>query len=283
MFSHATILFLVFVLLLGILFSIFLIRKKIYCSGYIFLLCYFAVMLLQITFQLITSGWLTEHWQVLYDLSYQLPFLYGPLIYLFTKKQLKKRSFQLTELFHFVPFVMVVFFLIIGHINDESPTALFPFVLVKFRLLLQLTSIYLYHWVALQCWVDNRETNSRFRSVLESQSSWIKRFIYASFVVSLAIALLNYFMVKLYPQLDHIGPVYLVLTLFIYWISYEAVHHRETFHVIKGYATETDSTKDLPLRVIPTSSKRYKKSNLSADERSRASEPLRKLMQKKTL
>ena len=53
----------------GILFSFFLFRKKLLRSGYIFLLLYFMVMLLQITLKLMSKGWLIENWHVLYDLS----------------------------------------------------------------------------------------------------------------------------------------------------------------------------------------------------------------------
>ena len=280
--SQLTIFFLVFGGLQGILFIIFLIRKKLHRSGYIYLLCYFAVMLLQITFKLMNKGWLMENWKVVYELSYQLPFLYGPLIYLFAKQLLQKRSFQRTDLFHFVPSAMLVFFLIIGHLNDESPAVLFPFLLVKFRLLLQITSLYLYHWLALQCWIDGRNTNHRFITTLESKFSWMKRFIYSSFFVCLAIAFLNYFMVVLYPQLDYVRPGFLVLTLFIYWITYEALHHPELFHVIKGYADETFSTADnLPKLIIHRSSRKYQKSNLTEEEATRIARELHILMQEK--
>ena len=280
--SQLTIFLLVFGGLQGILFSIFLIRKKLHHSGYIYLLFYFAVMLLQIALKLMSKGWLMENWNVVYELSYQLPFLYGPLIYLFVRQLIQKTPFQRTDLFHFVPFAMLVFFFIIGHLHDESPAVLFPFLLVKFRLLLQITSLYLYHWLALQCWMDSRQTNHRFSSTLESQFKWLKKFIYSSFFVCVAIAFLNFFIVVLYPELNYVRPGFIVLTLFIYWISYEALHHPEVFSVIKGYADESVSANDnVPKLIIHRLSKKYQKSNLTEEEAGRIEQAILVLMLEK--
>src|SRR5215207_8583329 len=85
----------------GILFTLFLVRKKLYRSGYIFLLLYFGVLLLQIVLKVMSKAWLMENWQVFYFLSYQLPFLYGPLIYFFTARQ-TGRSFKPAHFLHFL-------------------------------------------------------------------------------------------------------------------------------------------------------------------------------------
>ena len=268
--AQLTIFFLFFGGLQGILFSFFLIRKKLHRSGYLFLLLYFFVMLLQITLKLMSKGWLIENWQVLYELSYQLPFLYGPLIYLFTKQLLQRQLFQWPDLFHFIPFAILVFFFIVGHLNTESPTVLFPFLLVKSRLVMQLVSLYLYHYLALQYWLDNRRSVQRFSPPGQLQLGWLKKFIYSSFFVCAAIAFLNYFMVLLYPQLNYVRPGFLVLTLFIYWISYEALYHPEVFSVIRGYAGEVNTViENLPKLIVHRPPRKYLKSNLTEEEAAR--------------
>src|SRR5918993_2264432 len=190
--SQLTIFFLFFGGLQGILFSFFLLRRKLHRSGYIFLLLYFLVMLLQITLKLMSKGWLIDNWIIVYELSYQLPFLYGPLIYLFTRQLLQRQPFQSTDLLHFIPFSIVVFFLIVGLSNAESPFMLFPFFLAKFRLLFQLVSLYLYHWFAYQYWKDHRQSLQRFSPIQHFQSEWLKKFIYTSFSICVVIAFLNY-------------------------------------------------------------------------------------------
>jgi hypothetical protein len=171
-----------------------------------------------------SKGWLIENLVVLYELSYQLPFLYGPLIYLYTRQLLQRESFRWVDLFHFMPFVILVFFFTLGYSYAESPVVLFPFLFVKFRLVLQLVSLYLYHWFAIQCLKTNSHHVERFYPT--HQLKWLKRFIYTSFFVCIGVAILNFGMVILYPQLNYIRPGFLVLTLFIYWISYEALGDR---------------------------------------------------------
>lgn len=277
--TQLIIFFLVFGVLQGILFSVFLIRKKLHRGGYIFLLLYFLVLLLQVTLKLMSKGWLIENWHIVYELSYQLPFLYGPLIYLFTRQLLQRRPFEWQDLVHFLPFTMIAFFFIVGFSNADSPLMLFPFFLAKFRLLFQLVSLYLYHWLALQTWRDHRKSVQRFSSIEHLKLEWLKKFVYTSFFVCLFIAVLNYFMVVFYPQLDYVRPGFLVLTLFIYWISYEALYHPEVFSVIKGYAIERSSAADdLPKLQVHMPEKKYRKSNLNEDEIVRIINNLSKLM-----
>jgi AraC-like DNA-binding protein len=278
--SQVTIFFLVFGGLQGILFTSFLIRKKLYRSGHIFLLLYFAVMLLQITLKLMSKGWLIDNWKVLYELSYQLPFLYGPFIYFFTSQLIQRRSFQSVDLLHFAPFGILVFFFVLGYSYRESPIVLFPFLLAKFRLLLQLVSLYLYHWFAFQCLKSHSHYIDRFYS--SHQFSWLKRFIFTSFLVCGAVAVLNYFMVVLYPELNYVRPGFLVLTLFIYWITYEALHHPEVFSVVKGYGDgDKTALENLPKLTVHRPTKKYLRSNLTEEEGTRIMNNLNAVMQQK--
>jgi AraC-like DNA-binding protein len=278
--SDLTIFFLFFGGLQGILFSLFLFRKKLHHSGYFFLLLYFMVMLLQITLKLMSKGWLMHNWTILYELSYQLPFLYGPLIYLFTKQILLRQTFQWSDLLHFIPFAIVVFFFLVGYSYAESPMMLFPFLLAKSRLLLQLVSLYLYHWLSRQCWLEKNQSGDKFSFVQHFQFQWLKKFIYASFFICISISVLNYFMVVLYPDLNYIRPGFLIITLFIYWISYEALYHPEVFSVIKGYAGEAASaTEDFPKLTVHLPTKKYLKSNLDEEQAGRILNNLQSLMQ----
>ena len=275
--SQLTIFFLVFGGLQGILFASFLIRRKFHRAGYFFLLLYFGVMLLQITLKLMSKGWLIDNWKVLYELSYQLPFLYGPFIYLFTRQLVRRRRFQSVDLLHFTPFAILVFFFVLGYSYAESPVVLFPFLLAKFRLLLQLVSLYLYHWSAFQVLKTHSDYIRRFYP--SHQFSWLKKFIFTSFLVCAAVGILNYFMVVLYPELNYIRPGFLVLTLFIYWITYEALNHPEVFSVIKGYGEdEAVCTENLPRLVVHRPAKKYLRSNLTDEEGNRILKELHGLM-----
>ena len=72
----------------GLLLLLFLVKKKLYSGGYIFLLLYFAVMLLQITLKVMNKLWLMQNWGFLYEVTHFLPLLYGPLVFLFARQLL---------------------------------------------------------------------------------------------------------------------------------------------------------------------------------------------------
>ena len=98
----------------GLLLLLFLVKKKLYSGGYIFLLLYFAVMLLQITLKVMNKLWLMQNWGFLYEVTYFLPLLYGPLIFLFARQLLLNKNFRLTDHLHFLPFALHVFLFITG-------------------------------------------------------------------------------------------------------------------------------------------------------------------------
>ncbi|MEI9909370.1 MAG: hypothetical protein WDO71_06730 [Bacteroidota bacterium] len=79
--AQLNIFLLLFGALQGLLLSLFLVKKKLHRNGYVFLLLYFGVMLLQITLKVMSKSWLWEYWHFLYSISYFLPLLYGPLIF----------------------------------------------------------------------------------------------------------------------------------------------------------------------------------------------------------
>jgi AraC-like DNA-binding protein len=79
--------------------------------------------------------------------------------------------------------------------------------------------------------------------------------------------------------LDYVRPGFLILTLFIYWISYEALYHPEVFSVIRGYAGDATAVADeLPKLKVHLPEKKYRKSNLNEDEIVRIIDSLTKLM-----
>ena len=103
----------------GLLVTLFFVRKKLYRKGYALLLIYFGVMLLQIVFKVMSKVWLMEHWNATYWISYQLPFLYGPLVFLFVRQ-----NFKAADLLHFVPF-LTVFVILYSGVNVELSRLIF--------------------------------------------------------------------------------------------------------------------------------------------------------------
>lgn len=209
----------------GLLFTIFLIRKKIHRPGYIFLLLYFAVLLLQIVLKVMSKGWLMQNWGTVYQLSYQLPFLYGPLIYLFAKQQTGGEVRQRDGL-NFIPFAITFVLLSLRGISFADQLQ-FIFFEGEPRLILQLASLAAYHWLAYRCW---QQHNLLIKSGAQKlQAQWLQRFIIFSFVLCTIIAFTIYFMYVFYPALNWLRMGFLSLTVFIYWVSYCALTQPDIF------------------------------------------------------
>ena len=87
----------------GILVFVLLYKKRRSLPGYIFLAVYLGMMLLQVTMKIADKGWLMTNIDPLYQFSYQLPFLYGPLLYLFVVQFTAHRRITPRDWLHFLP------------------------------------------------------------------------------------------------------------------------------------------------------------------------------------
>src|SRR5258705_9972854 len=238
----------------GLLLSLFLARKKTYRSGYIFLIVYILVMLLQILMKVVSKAWLMENLDILYGLSYRLPFLYGPLAYLLVFYLLSHdRRFALKDLVHFAPFILAVIVMI-----DYTQTRRITFLTEVFlnplnSLVLQLVSIVTYHFLALRLWWTYNQSAKNFLSDLgRLQFQWVRGFNIFSSVVCVVVALAVYFMYVYYPHWSNARYLFVALTIFIYWISYTALSQPAVFIRIdyRQARQETPVQPLVPKRVV---------------------------------
>src|SRR5215467_833779 len=90
----------------GLFLFILLNKKKNTLPGWLFLASYLGVMVLQIVLKLASKFWLMDTMRPLYGMSYYLPFLYGPLIWLFVKQSTTKVPISNNSWLHFLPFIL---------------------------------------------------------------------------------------------------------------------------------------------------------------------------------
>jgi AraC-like DNA-binding protein len=253
----------------GILLSVFLARKKSYRSGYVFLIIYIFVMLLQIMMKVASKIWLMENMPVLYGISYRLPFLYGPLLWLLAVHLLlPNRRFKLTDLFHFIPFVLAIA-VMLDYTQYNHVTFLTDFFFNPAKhLVLQLLVISAYHIMAYRLWLDTeRSAKNTFSNLGKIQLRWLKSFIILSFIVSAVISLAVYFMYIYYPHWSDLRYLFVALTIFIYWISYAALSQPLMFTIVKGQLKEETPIAPLvPKLVVHRPAKKYSNSGLTPDE-----------------
>ncbi|MBC7872866.1 MAG: AraC family transcriptional regulator [Ferruginibacter sp.] len=261
--AQPIIFFLLFGGVQGLLLFLFFIRKKLYRRGYIFLLLYFGVMLLQITLKLMSKSWLWENWYVLYGMTYQMPLLYGPLIFLFVRQSLLNKKRSSKDLFHFFPFALMASFLLLEGLMHFSNRQVNFFYGKENQLALQLISLAGYHALALRGWLQHRHSLKTYYSEMQRlQANWIRQFIIVSFIACSIVALSIYFLYIRYPLGAEFRYGFAVLTLFIYWVSYTALSQPAVFAVVKGYDRQDSVIPVIPKLIIHRQPKKYSNSSL---------------------
>jgi AraC-like DNA-binding protein len=267
----------------GILLSIFLIRKRIARTAYGFLIGYILVMLLQILLKVVSKIWLMENMENFYFLSYRFPYLYGPLVYLFTVHLLKPEAkVGSKELLHGLPFCLAVFVMFavnLGYMPGYKRTI---FADSAMRMGLQLLSIALYHVLAFRLWLQyGSKTQENFSGTQRLQFRWLRTFIILSALICSAISVAIYFMYLYYPALNGIRFAFVLLTVFIYWISYCAMNQPELFSVIHGKGAHEPVP--APRLTVHRPPEKYQNSGLREEEMERILLALQDAMQRKKL
>jgi AraC-like DNA-binding protein len=252
----------------GLLLSLFLIKKKLYRSGYIFLLLYFTAMVLQILFKVMNKTWLMSNMGFMYEVAYFLPLLYGPLILLFVRHLVLNKKFVAANLFHFLPFVFLCVYLWLWDSFSFSNGIINLFYTKDVVLAMQLISLFVYHLLALRAWLlFKRSLRNYFSETHRLQMNWVRQIITASFVVCTIIAIALYFIYITHPRSLGFRYWFSALTIFIYWVSYTALTQPSIFSVIKGYARGGDTVIPLlPKLVVHRPAKKYANSSLSEEE-----------------
>lgn len=265
----------------GLLFTLFLIRKKLHRHGYAFLLIYFGVMLLQIVLKVMSKGWLMQNWDVMYSMSYQLPFLYGPLAFLFVRQITTRKKFNSIDLLHFVPFLMPTTLIFLREHSQFAEQMLYTLFGRDKRVVMQLLSLGVYHWFAYKLWQQHSQSLKKYFSSIEQlQLNWLRKFILLSFSICAVIAITIYFMHVFYPVLHWMRTGFLALTAFIYWVSYAALTQPDIFSVIHGKAKDEPAiiTDLKPKLQVHRPAKKYSNSSLPEEEAARIAASLEEMM-----
>lgn len=240
----------------GVLLFILLFKKRKFLPGYAFLAAYLGIMLLQVTMKIAGKAWLMQNVDPLYQFSYQLPFLYGPLLYLFVVRYTAQRPLRIKDIFHFLPAVIVIGVFIFERPNQHLPGIFMIFFNYTMTAPLQVTSIVIYHLTAFYI-LDKYSRNTR----------WMKQFTLLSMVVCSMVAIVICLMYFNNPEWRNVRFGFVSLTFFIYWISYKALSQPEIFSVIRGNFSAT--APGAPVLTVHMPVKKYSNSGLSAAEMNR--------------
>lgn len=269
--SQLIIFFLLFGVLQGILITLFFISRKIYRNGYLYLLIYMGILLLQLTLKVMNKAWLMENWGIFYSFAHLLPLLYGPLVYLFVRSKTENRLFHFSYLLHLLPFAGMGMLMAWPNNGNEAFLADLTAFNPHFRVAATVISLVIYHSLA---WETRRKSNtiSVPDSTGRDAAGWINTFIPLAACTGLVVTVSMYFMYLRYPNGHEYRYGFGALTVFIYWITYMALNKPEVFRVIKGQTGEIKAF--IPKLTVHRPAKKYAGSTLSEREKRRITQAL---------
>ena len=257
----------------GLLLGFLLIRKKAYREGYGFLIVYLGVMIAQIVFKVLDKWWMMQHANPGYQISYFFPFLYGPLVLLFAKKfAAGPGRFKPWEFFHFAPFLLSC---VAVYLNYSWPLANLAIDALKSwnALVLQLVLLGVYHYFALKQCPPMSGADAKFAV----RGHWLRQFIVHSWWICSAISCLLMLMYQTHPDLTALRFGFVLLTIFIYWVSYCALYQPSLFFPV----SKSLNGASLPLHngymALPGKEKKYVNSPLKESEAARIESALQEL------
>lgn len=214
----------IFLLTLGVaqgaLLGMFLLRKQKPHPANMYFVLILVVVGLQLTFKVISKVWLMESYRLPYILSYYLPFLIGPLLFLYIKSR-KSEGFGKADWLHFTPFLLLacgevlLFYRIASfHFMGFSPYS---------RATLQLISLGMYGILAWRILQQDAE--------LRRLKPFLIRFISCEVIIVVTFAVMYVY----YGRFPDVRLFFVALTLFIYWISYKQMEQPDLF-IIQGHS-----------------------------------------------
>jgi len=187
----------------GALLSFFLLRKKEKDVSKGAFVVFLLVIGLQLTFKVVAKGWLIHNVNLLYWLSYSLPLLIGPSIYLFIRSRERDTALKATDLLHVIPFVVYFVHILIGELFNVYFIRLYTFYT-------QFLSLFAYGFAS---WMIVRKSDTR----------GLKDFILLVVICETVILITIILMVRNIRTFPDVRWLFVTLTLLIYWISYKVM------------------------------------------------------------
>ena len=245
--SHQVNLFvLLFGAVQGFLLSLWFLRNNKKKISYLYLSAFLTVVGLQLTFKVITKTWAMEYASIPYAISYKLPYLIGPLLFLFIRSQ-AERKWNPADLLHFIPFVLFTALTFVWNGPQFHPYAQATF---------QAISLIVYTQLSL------RLRNEHIKQFIAFVAS-------AEFIIIVTLAVMYVY----YGNFPDVRMLFIVLTILIYWISYKALSGSPLFFHVA-----------VPVMKLPSQKiVKYAHSSLKSDEADRIERDLHTVMRQDKL
>lgn len=198
---------------------------------------YMIGLVLIVTFQAILNAFDNRDfflaWPHLSKISWLIPSLFGPLIYLFTRKLCTERpAFKAKDLLHFIPFAVYLVLLLPWYLQsaDKKIAYLADFELARqddFGFINQLSIlIILIYLVATLMFLNRfrRKIEETYSEISQKRVEWMSTFVYAVLAILVFSAIGFYgrkWQIPVLHTLYHLN--YVLVVLLVYWIGYKAL------------------------------------------------------------
>lgn len=203
---------LLFGALQGGLLSLWFLRRQNKSIADWFFIVFMIIIGLQLTLKVITKSWLMDHALIPYILSYKLPYLVGPLLFLYVKAR-KHHFFSTHDLLHFIPFlVFTTIALLTVRASWASMVDFHPCIHAALQVFL----------IASYAYYSLRLGNVQLKDFL-----LLVTLAEVLIAITLAVMYMNYL------PFPHVCFLFIVLTILIYWISYKAISEPDIFVEVK--------------------------------------------------
>ena len=186
----------------GILLSLWMLRHEKRKLSNVYLSAFLIIVGLQLTFKVVNKMWMTDYALIPYVISYKLPYLIGPLLYLFVRCR-NDETWKPHHLLHFLPFALftALEFLWSGAHFHPYTQAFF-----------QTTSLAIYTFLSL------RLSNPLVKQFVAFVAS-------SEFIIIVTLAVMFVY----YGRFPDVRLLFIILTVLIYWISYKILSRSPIF------------------------------------------------------
>lgn len=248
----------------GILLSILLFSRKVNHSANILL----GFSVLALSFDLFDAVYYLDSffykYPHLFGLTFAATFLYGPVFYLYLKLLTTGRKFNKKDLLHFLPFFLVIFYIIpVLLLNSEQKVQFILQTLnnppldiriINYFKSIQGTVYSILVFVTIHN--HNKKLKDSFSNMDRINLKWFRNLLAAMIFVWLLFVVGS--IVNIFVNVEYESVIHLVFSIFIYSIGYTALKQPEIFI----QPVDDEKEKKFPKAEVELN-ERYKKSGLT--------------------
>jgi len=122
--------------------------------------------------------------------------------------------------------------------------------------------------------VRSVDGNNEINSFWKNRTVFLRKFAIVSLIVTACIASTLLFLFTNYPNYQEVRWIFILLTIFVYWLSYESLKRPRLFKLIRGNSEINERVPVIPALTAHRKPVKYYNSGLKDDEMQRISAAL---------